>query len=112
MTQYRLKTPEQFDDLMKAIQRDMPKAKWSVDNQRNGSDYIYPCSIIVKDNIIDFGMDINEHLPDWEIGKSIFNPINEAIEDLISIPQNEDGSITISPELQVKLVVALRGGEK
>lgn len=45
----------------------------------------------------------------WQIGQSL---PKTALEELISIDQNKDGSITISPELQAKLVVALRGGEE
>ena len=53
-------------------------------------------------------------MPNWKIGQSLSAaseslPLS-ALEELCAVKENKDGSITISPELQAKLVVALRGG--
>lgn len=113
MKQYfKVTNKEEYDDLMRTIERGLPEARWQHNGELptspNGNKWSYPTIISIEADLIKFPSVADANL--WKIGQSLYEPT--ALEELISIAKNKDGSITISPELQVKLVVALRGGEK
>lgn len=108
---FKVTNKEEYDDLMQTIERERPEVRWKyslLPPTGEDNNWAFPTVIELKDELIYFyEHDVNL----WKIGQTLTGEPT-ALQSLISIPQNEDGSITISPELQAKLVVALRGGEK
>lgn len=119
--QFKVTNKEEYDDLMQRCEqagyvwrgKGKTATEWSPMKNTNFLNY-FPMLIELDDNYaprlkeLTWGYlgGMEDPSPTWQIGQSI---PKTALEELISIDQNEDGSITISPELQAKLVIALRG---
>lgn len=119
--QFKVTNKAEYDDLMrrcegvgyKWINGAEKPTEWSP--IENGLYHDFPIYIELDDNYAPRLKEIScgsidsaeDGLLNWQLGQSL---PKTALESLISIPENPDGSITISPELQAKLVVALRGG--
>jgi len=107
--QFKVTNKEEYDDLMRTIERERPEVRWKQGGEKptewdlmkwysNVKDLVI-CIQISTDNIISW-MHKGEAEDDtitWKIGQSIPDHQLTALEELISIDQNKDGSITISP---------------
>ena len=117
--QFKVTNKAEYDDLLETIRKEIPDAIWKAGeklDQWTPLDDIkdnWPVEITVypdKKVVWCFNSDAEPDSRFWKIGQSLYEPT--ALESLISIPENPDGSITISPQLQAKLVIALRGGKE
>ena len=114
---FKVTNKAEYDDLLETIKKAISDASWKNGvklDQWTPMDDIkdnWPIEITIypdKKVVWCFNSDAEPDSRFWKIGQSLSGEPT-ALESLISISQNEDGSITISPELQAKLVVALRG---
>lgn len=105
---YILENEESLKDFLKRVEIEMPNVMWDSNkkpNWYNSISHVFPTSVIIKGETISFGLEAPPMPPIWKIGQSI---PKSALEQLTEIPENEDGSITISKELQVQLVMELK----
>lgn len=96
-------------DLLQTIERELPEARWRTRYKPtewlpSKSPVPFPYTITINENlIIGWGLVKKQtSSPVWQIGQSI---PKSALEQLLEIPENPDGSITISKELQAQLVM-------
>ena len=110
--QFKVTNKAEYDDLMNRLEQEgrtwADKSKltqWQPPNE-------YPLYIEIDGNEVYWGRMnwISTEPPTWQIGQPLPPIPKTTIQELCDVPENPDGSITISPELQAKLVVALRGG--
>lgn len=101
-------------DLLQTIERERPKATYH--SGYKPTEWVlstigmpFPFVIQLKDNLVAWAfLSDDPSANNWQIGQSL---LKSSLEQLTEIPENEDGSITISKELQVQLVMELKGGE-
>ena len=100
-------------DLLQTIERERPKATYH--SGYKPTEWVlstigmpFPFVIQLKDNLVAWAfLSDDPSANNWQIGQSL---LKSSLEQLTEIPENEDGSITISKELQVQLV--MEGGLK
>ena len=105
---FKVTNKEEELDLLQAIERELPEARWGTGAKPTKwliseiFDF-FPYVIVIGENLIGWRFLKEEpSAPNWQIGQSI---PQSALEQLLEIPENPDGSITISKELQAQLVM-------
>ena len=103
-------------DLLQTIERERPKAtyhsgykptEWLLSTKENA----FPFLIQLKGDLVAWAfLSDDPSASNWQIGMTLPPLPKSALEQLTEIPENGDGSITISKELQVQLV--MEGGLK
>lgn len=106
-------------DLLQTIERERPKAryrsghkptKWLLSTGAIGL-ISFPFLIQLKGDLVAWAfLSDDPSASNWQIGMTLPPLPKSALEQLTEIPENGDGSITISKELQVQLV--MEGGLK
>ncbi len=116
--QFKVTNKAEYDDLLETIKKEIPDAIWKNGvklDQWTPMDDIkdnWPIEVTIYSNkkvVWCFNSDAEPDSRFWKIGQSLYEPT--ALESLISISQNEDGSITIPSTLAVAIVKELRGGK-
>lgn len=106
-------------DLLQTIEREMPEVRYR--HGKKPTEFIplgdiiisFPYLIQFNEKIVGWGVLYeNPSAPSWQIGQSLSPFPKSALEQLLEIHENEDGSITISKELKDQLKMELKGGEK
>jgi hypothetical protein len=103
-------------DLLQTIERERPKATYH--SGYKPTEWVlstigmpFPFLIQLKGDLVAWAfLSDDPSASNWQIGMTLPPLPKSALEQLTEIPENEDGSITISKELQVQLV--MEGGLK
>lgn len=105
---------EEEIDLLQTIERERPGVRWWTDHKP--SEWIpsekfvaFPYSIDIQGKTIERSFVVETtSAPYWQIGQSL---PKSALALLLEIPENEDGSVTISKELKAQIKMELEGGD-